>query len=150
MVANYGGEGDLPKATPNKSKPPQTAPYAICRGFCSTQVMVMHHISHIPPIEFTIKKLCYSSSICHHRLLQISPTLSKVFWRRSNITLRHENNQTWLKHNLTKQLPLQRIANLTDVTLTPTLNPIYKAPWQQDLTTHKQVSMTCTHPWHLK
>ena len=35
----------------------------ICRGFHSTPVYALQHISHIPPIKFSIHKLCYSASI---------------------------------------------------------------------------------------
>ena len=48
----------------------------ICRAFRTTSVQALQHISHIPPLEFTIKKLCYSSSIRLHRLLPESAVVN--------------------------------------------------------------------------
>lgn len=59
---------------------------------------------------------------------------------KPNITLRHGNKRINLKNNKSKQSPLQRISKLTNATSTPTLDPLYKAPWDADLVSHDRIS----------
>lgn len=66
----------------------------ICRGFSSTPVTALQHIAHIPPIELSIHKLCYSSSIRLHRLLLSNPTFTKIPLSRPTINLHHLNSLT--------------------------------------------------------
>ena len=62
------------------------------------------------------------------------------------ISLRHDNSLTKLILDLSKKSPLHRIARITNVTSSPTLNPLYKPPWLQDLNSHPQFTSTKPPP----
>ena len=97
--------------------------WLICRGFQSTPVYTLQHISHISPIEFSICKLCHSASIQLHRLLLTNPVLKKIPLSRPNINLRFNNLLTKLHTDSSKKSLLVRIAELTNTSSSPTLNP---------------------------
>jgi hypothetical protein len=121
----------------------------ICRAFCMTAVSALQHISHVPPLEHTIHKLCYSSSIRLHRLPTESPVLNKIKPPRfKKIRLSHRSsnsNPITLKTPPKRLSPLLRIAQLTNVTSTPSLNPLYNKPWDMGTQRHPRI-FTITPP----
>ena len=100
----------------------------IFRGFQFTPVYALQHISHIPPIEHTIRKLSYFASICLHRLFPSNSVLTKILLSRPTINLRFDNLLTRLRLAPSKKSPLGRIAELSNTTTTPTLNPYTNPP----------------------
>jgi ribonuclease HI len=121
----------------------------ICRAFRTTAVSALQYISHVPPLEHTIHKLCYSSSLRLHRLLPESLVLEKIQPPRfKNIRLSHRSSNTnpiRLKTPSKRISPLHRIARLTDATDTPSLNPLYNKPWDMGTQRHPRI-LTITPP----
>jgi len=116
----------------------------ICRAFRTTPIKALQHIAHIPPIGITIKKLCYGTSLRLHRLLPSSPVLQRIPKHSTRIRLKHQETNTdfIIKPPLQSLSPLQRIAELSNATLTPSLNSLYNAPWEPQKLDHPRISTT--------
>jgi ribonuclease HI len=114
----------------------------ICRAFKTTPVLALQYISHIPPITHIIHKTCYSASIRLHRLLPTSPVLQRIPTPRQKIRLVHSLSNTSAKLRISSQKlsPLERIAELSNATSTPTLNPIQEAPWERSFSDDPRVT----------
>jgi ribonuclease HI len=114
----------------------------ICRAFRTTSISALQHISHIPPLTHLIHKLCYSSSLRLHRLLPNSPVLQRITPSPPIIQISHQSsNTTYTLHTPPSKLtPLQRIAQLSNATHIPSLNPIHDPPWIPEFSKHTQVS----------
>jgi ribonuclease HI len=113
-----------------------------CRAFKTTPIKALQHISHIPPIELTIKKLCYGASIRLHRLLPSSPVLQRIPKPTPTIHINHREANTKITVRTPQQClsPLQRIAEMSNATNEPTLNSLYNAPWEPDGLEHPRIT----------
>ena len=121
----------------------------VCRAFKTTSTQALQYISHIAPITHIIHKICYSSSIRLHRLLPNSPVLQRIKPPRFpaiHLVNRNANTTNRLAIPSSKLSPLQRIAQLTNATSFPTLNPIYNPPWEEQMKDHPQVRMILPPP----
>ena len=94
----------------------------ICRGFCSTLVYTLQHISHIWVLHSQTLLLCiYLSS-------QTSYNQPHPHKNTPKIKLIFDNSLTRHWPDPSKKSPLAKIAELTNTMSTPTLNPLYKPP----------------------
>jgi ribonuclease HI len=120
----------------------------ITRAFKTSPISALQHIAHIPPIAYTIKKLCYGSSIRFHRLLPDSPVLLRIPQDKPNIRIRHGPSGSSSTIRIPNAIlsPLHRIARLTKATSTPTLNPLQDPPWAPTLSVNPRITTTLPPP----